>query len=367
MLTAISVIVVLGLLIFFHELGHFAVAKMVNIKVYEFSLGFGPKVFGFKRGETVYNLRLLPLGGFVKMAGMDSVEDEEMAKKEATETMGEEAANAQFGEGVDNNPYLDNHRGFNKKKVWQRMAVIFAGPLMNFILAAVLFAGIAMSFGDPAASTKIGNVIPDKPAAQVGLKVGDVVMAINGEKINRWEQLVKIIEVKGKSELTLTVERDQQVKNIKVTPVIEPQSKRSIIGIEPTKPGFFRGLVLGGIYTVKVTGYIIDQVGQIITGTASSEGIGGPVRITMEIGKAAQHGVLMLAQMTAVLSINLGLFNLFPIPALDGSRLLFLLWEAIRGRPVDPTRENMIHLVGFGLLLLLMVVITYNDIRTQIF
>ncbi|MDA8233804.1 MAG: RIP metalloprotease RseP [Clostridia bacterium] len=367
MLTAISVIVVLGLLIFFHELGHFAVAKMVNIKVYEFSLGFGPKVFGIKRGETAYNLRLFPLGGFVKMAGMDDVEDEEMAKKEALEALGEDGAKVHAEEGIESNPYFDSDRGFNKKTVWQRMAVIFAGPLMNFVLAAVLFAGVAMSMGDPEATTRIGNVLPHKPAAQVGLQPGDLVVAINGEKIDRWGELVKLIEAHGKKELTLTVKRDEEVKNIKVTPVTEPETKRSIIGIEPTKPGFFRGAVLGVLYTAKVTGFIVDQVGQIITAKAPSEGIGGPVRITMEIGKAAQHGILMLAQMTAVLSINLGLFNLFPIPALDGSRLLFLLWEVLRGRPVDPTRENMIHLVGFGLLLLLMVVITYNDIRTQIF
>jgi len=360
MLTVIAVIIVLGLLIFFHELGHFAVAKMVGIKVYEFSMGFGPRIFGFRYGETTYNLRVFPLGGFVKMAGMDPTEDAEMAKKEALETMGEAAANEE-GEVIEVNPYYDSDRGFNKKTVLQRMAVIVSGPLMNFVLAALIFAGLTMVYGDPGVPAKISKVLPGKPAAQAGLQPGDVVKAVNGEQVDRWEELQQIIS-KANREMTLTVERDGRLKNIKVTPVQDPVSKRGIIGIEPMKPGVFRALTLGVVYTGKVTAFIIDQVGGLITQKTPTEGIGGPVRITMEISKAAKHGIVYLAWMTAGLSVNLGLFNLFPIPALDGSRLLFLLWEALRGRPVDPTKENMIHLVGFGLLLLLMVAITYNDI-----
>jgi len=346
MLTLISVIIVLGLLIFFHELGHFTVAKMVGIKVYEFSMGFGPKLLGFRKGETSYNLRLFPLGGFVKMAGMDPNEDEEMAK----------------AEGLEENPYYDSDQGFNKKSVLQRMAVIVAGPIMNFVLATLIFASMAMYIGDPNVPARISKVLPDKPAAQAGLKPGDLITAVNGEKVVRWDQLVQKIEAKGQRQITLTVERAGQLKNIKVTPEVDGYSKRGIIGIQPQKPGVIRAVGLGVTYTGKVVVFLVDIVGKMITQQIPSDGIGGPVRITMEIGKAAKHGILYVAQMTAVLSVNLGLFNLFPIPALDGSRLIFLLWEGLRGRPVDPSKENMIHLVGFGLLLLLMVFITYNDI-----
>lgn len=354
MLTLVSTIVVLGMLVFFHELGHFAVAKAVGIKVYEFSMGFGPKLFGFRSGETRYNVRVFPLGGFVRMAGMDRKDDE-----------AEAAADGQK-EGE-----LDPERSFAAKTILQRMAVIAAGPIMNFILAALLIAFIFMTVGVPEVSTRIGEVLKGEPAAVAGLKAGDKIVSVNNKPVSNWEDVVKLIHKNPEKSLQFTVDRAGRQVVLQVVPKKEPSSGAGFIGIKPAEPqmvhkGVLASLGLGAVYTVKVTGLIASFVGQMLTQEMPAEQLGGPVRITMEIGKAAKHGLMSLGQLAAILSINLGLFNLFPIPALDGSRLLFLLWEALRGKPVDPAKENLVHLVGFGLLLLLMVFVTFNDINQLI-
>ncbi len=335
MTTFWAAIFVFGLLVFFHELGHFSVAKAVGIKVYEFSLGFGPKLVGVLRGGTAYNLRLLPLGGFVRMAGMDP-EDKEAAPGEK----------------------------FGDKTVVQRMAVIAAGPLMNFVLAWLLFAVILFSLGgDPIAnSTSIKDVVPGSPAQQIGLQAGDRIIAIEGQKVAGWQDLTSAIHQRPDRETNIVVLRDGRQVQYQVTPQTA-EDGRGLIGIypfrEPVNPllALTDGLKVTGQYVYS----IIYFIGQMFTGRIPAD-LGGPVRIVWEIDRAVESGVIFLLQLAAFLSINLGLFNLFPIPALDGSRLIFLGFEALRGRPVDPARENYIHLVGFGVLLLLVVVVTYNDI-----
>jgi len=337
MLTLVASVFVFGLLVFFHELGHFSVAKIVGIKVTEFSIGFGPKLAGVTRGETLYTVRLLPLGGFTRMAGMDPNE------------AGEEA---------------DEPRGFNKKTITQRIAVIFAGPLMNFLLAALLLAVIFAFQGIPVATTVISETVPDYPAIQSGLMPGDQVMAINGQRVENWDQLVQLINEQPEQNISVTVLRNGAEQQFSVHTITD-ESGTGKIGIIPAqesrKLGLIQSLGQGLAWTGKVTVLILDFISKMIFGQAPAD-LGGPVRVVSEIGKAASVGFLFLLQMTAFLSINLGLFNLFPIPALDGSRILFLFWEKLRGRPVDPVKENFIHLVGFGLLILLMVVITYKDI-----
>lgn len=328
-------IVVFGVLIFFHELGHFAVAKAVNIKVHEFSLGFGPRIAGLTRGETTYNLRLLPLGGFVRMAGMNPEEDE-----------------------------VEDERGFNKKTVFQRASVIFAGPLMNFVLAIVLLAVIFMTQGIPTPTTSIDQLVPEQPAQTAGLLPGDEITGINGERVQSWTDISdKIASSPGRS-LTVEVKREGVDKTFTLVPVANEKGLGKI-GVYPaqvTQPvGLLESLARGAEYTARVSWMIIDFIGKMITGSAPAD-LGGPVRVISEINKAVGMGVYHLLQLGAFLSINLGLFNLFPIPALDGSRIMFLGLERLRGRPVDPKKENFIHLVGFGMLLLLIVVITYNDV-----
>ena len=338
MSTFFASVFVFGLLIFFHELGHFAVAKLMGIKVHEFSVGFGPKIFGMPRGETTYNLRLLPLGGFVRMAGMDPTDKED----------------------------FDDEKGFNKKSILQRMAVISAGPIMNFFLAALLLAFIFMAQGFPTATTKVEKVIPDFPAEKIGLMPGDRIIAIDGQTTNTWDQVAQYINGHPGTEIHLTVQRDEVKRSFDIVPT-KDESGAGKIGIYPAqemqKQGFFTALYSGAEYTVRVTGLILSFIGKMFVHEAPAD-LGGPVRVIWEIGQAVDSGFYHLLQLAAFLSINLGLFNLFPIPALDGSRVVFLFWEALRGKPVDPSREGFIHLVGFGLLLLLMVVITYNDVLT---
>ena len=338
MSTFVASVLVFGLLIFFHELGHFAVAKFMGIKVHEFSLGFGPKVFGMLRGDTTYNLRLLPLGGFVRMAGMDPAEEEDFA----------------------------DSRGFNKKSILQRIAVISAGPIMNFLLAALLLAFIFMAQGFPTTTTIVDSVLPGYPAEKIGLMPGDRIVAIDGQTTNTWEQVAQYIKSHPSKEIALTVQRDEGKLNLSIVPS-KDESGMGKIGVYPTqemvKQGFFASMVSGIEYTVIVTGKIIGFIGKMFVHEVPAD-LGGPVRVVWEIGQAVDSGFYHIVQLAAFLSINLGLFNLFPIPALDGSRIVFLFWEALRGKPVDPSRENFIHLVGFVLLLLLMVVITYNDVLT---
>jgi regulator of sigma E protease len=352
-LTIVSTVVVLGLLVFIHELGHFAVAKAVGVKVYEFSIGFGPKVFGFSIGDTTYNIRIVPLGGFVRMAGMDQKDDE----AEAVEGQEKEV--------------LDPEKSFANKTILQRMAVIAAGPIMNFILASLLISLIFIVSGIPELTTKIGEVLKGEPASIAGLMAGDKIVTINTQPINNWEDVVKIIHQNPKQTLEFSVERAGTNIVLSVPTKQDASSGAGFIGIKPAEPQMVHkdvlsSLGLGAVYTVKVTGLIASFVGQMITQEQPTEQLGGPVRITMEIGKAAKSGLMNVIQLAAILSINLGLFNLFPIPALDGSRLLFLLWEALRGKPVDPAKENLVHLVGFALLLLLMVFVTFNDISKLI-
>jgi len=324
---------VFGLLIIFHEFGHFILAKVAGIKVHEFSIGFGPKIFGVSGGETAYNLRIFPLGGFVRMEGMDPEDKVE-----------------------------DEARSFNKKTVFQRMSVIVAGSLMNFVLAVLLLTLIFMFQGLPVPI--IEKLVPGGPAQTAGLAPGDKITAINGQKMNQLTKMTEIINTHVNQELALTVKRNGQLKEIKVTPVGDEKGNGKI-GIYFTqsleRQGFFISFAKGVQATVEVTWLIINLLGQIIAGKAPAD-LGGPVRIVSEIGKVAQLGIFSLLQMAAFLSINLGLFNLFPIPALDGSRLMFLAAELLRGRPVDPAKESFIHMVGFGLLILFIMVVTYNDI-----
>ncbi|KAF1084562.1 Regulator of sigma-W protease RasP [Sporotomaculum syntrophicum] len=325
-------IFVFAILIFFHELGHFAVAKAVGIKVHEFSLGFGPKLFGQNRANTDYNVRLIPLGGYVRMAGMDPEEEE-----------------------------VEEGKGFNDKTVLQRVAVIIAGPLMNFLLAAVLMAIIFMLQGMPVQGTTVAGVLPGQPAEQAGIRAGDQIYSIAGEKMDDWEEIISTISSRPGQPTDFVVIRDEQRIELTVTP-IKGEEGRAMIGITRVqKLNPLAALVNGVKLTSQVIVLILSFVGQMIVGQAPAD-LGGPVRMVWEIDRAVDTGFYYLLQLAAFLSINLGLFNLFPIPALDGSRIMFLGLEGLRGRPVDPSKENFIHMVGFGLLLLLVVFVTYNDV-----
>lgn len=365
----LAAVFVFGLMIFFHELGHFSLAKLAGIQVYEFSIGFGSRLAGFRRGGTVYNLRALPLGGFVRMSGMDPEEDRREAIKRHREMIDEGISDDAPEGDIDPACRIDRDRCFSNKSVVKRMLVIAAGPLMNFFLAILLFSTVIGIFGIPvnlreAGSNVVGKVLPDRPADEAGIRRGDRIIEINGRKVETWEQITNIIHKNPGKEVQLTVVRDGISKKIEVTPVYDEENKVGLIGMHPStkKTGLVGAVKLGTVQTYETLALTLDFLGKMFTKEVPLGELGGPVRITSELGKAAEMGPFYLLSFAGFLNIQIGLFNLLPIPALDGSRIVFLAFEGLRGRPVDPTKENFIHLVGLGLLILLIVVITYRDI-----
>lgn len=356
-------VIVFGMLVLFHELGHFSFAKLVGVRVYEFSIGFGPRLFGFRKGETKYNLRAIPLGGFVRMAGMDPEEDERETAGIREEQQDIAIRDNVQDDSAEENYTLDSKRSFMHKSVFKRMAIIASGPIMNFVLAILLFALSFLIFGLPQNKNIIGDVLKGKPAANVGLQKGDVVTKINQTPVKTWEDIVNIIHKNPNKQITMEIRRNQETKIYKVSPETDKDTKQGMIGITyPSKrPGVFEALRLGVLKTYEMLKLTVYFLGKMMSKQIPVE-LSGPVRITYELGKAAEMGLTTLMNFAAFLSIQIGLFNLLPIPALDGSRLMFLALEGVRGTPIDPSKENFIHLVGLAMLLLLMVVITYQDI-----
>lgn len=329
----VTAVVLFFLLVIFHEFGHMIAAKAVGIWVQEFSVGMGPLVFSRKgkSGDTTYSVRLLPLGGFTRMAGME--ED------------------------------LDNPRGYNRRSVPQRLLVIASGSLMNFVLAIVFYALAFLIIGVPSNSTVVGNVLPEYPAYESGLVSGDRITAVNGSPVDNWSELVNVIQKHPGEELSLTILRDKQTHTLLVTPREDSQTKAGMIGIEQSMIRYnpFASLWYAVRQSALMLYLILVSLGQMFAGQVPVDLV-GPVGIVQMVGQAARFGVANVLGFAAFISVNLGLINLLPIPALDGSRLIFLLVEGFRGRPVDPKKENFVHLIGFSLLMLVFLILTYRDI-----
>lgn len=330
MTTVFVAIVVFGLLVLIHELGHFAVAKLVDIKVHEFSIGMGPKLAQVKKGETAYSIRALPLGGYVRMEG----EDEES----------------------------DDLRSYNNKSVLSRIAVIFAGPFMNFVLAIGLFSIIFYYIGAP--TTRISEVIPESPAQHMGLRSGDIIHSIDGERMGTWQDIIDAIGNSDENPIDVIIIRDDNKVEKIVRPIRDADTDRITIGIVTTMERSVFSSVKNGFIVIKaITIDILTFLKGLVTGRSNVTGeVMGPIGILSLVGEVAKTGWLDIINLTAVLSVNLGLINLLPIPALDGSKIMFLLAEVVRGKPIDPEKEGMVHLIGFGILITLMLFITYKDI-----
>lgn len=409
-------VILVAILMFFvlvgiHEFGHFIVAKRVGILTREFAIGFGPKLFSYKKNETQYTFRLLPMGGYVRMAG----EDPELVEIQTGQTIAVRVQNGHITHlfldkldersdvirgtveqldlekklqarlNVDGDvmsfPVHDKammvtrgketqiapwDRQFGSKTAGQRAAVIFAGPLMNLLLAFALFFSFTMSFGIPIENptyVQIGNVMTDTPAEAAGLQDKDVVHTVNGELIGGQdsEKLISLINGAANEPMSWVVIREETQVELEVTP-----NSDGLVGItiqSPTRsPGVWEGLTNAGDMMYTSTVQIFDALKMLVTLQLSFDDLGGPVRITEMTGDAYSHGIHTLISWVAILSLYLGIFNLLPFPALDGSRLLFFLIEAVRGKPVDPRSEGMVHFIGFAALMLLMFVVTYNDI-----
>lgn len=339
LLTLVASVVIFGLLILAHEFGHFIAAKRAGIGVKEFSIGFGPRLGGWERGGTVYSIRLLPLGGFTIMVGS---EPDEPATPDS----------------------------YKVKSVPQRSLAIAAGPLMNFILTIVLFALLFAVFGLPKDvnynSTVIGQILPGYPADKAGLRPGDELLAVNGETLETWNQFDRLIASSPGKEVTLSVRRGTETFPLAVTPTTDPQvPSEGMIGVTPTilyeRVGLGRALTEGVAETWRVLVAWTTTLVDFISRRAPLD-LAGPVATVRFIGMTAESGLANLIYLAGFLSLNIGLFNLLPFPALDGGRLVFLAYEGVTRRRPDPRKESLIHFIGFAALIVLMILITYRDI-----
>ena len=330
-MSIIVTIVILCVLIVVHEFGHFIVAKINGVYVEEFSLGMGPKLLQWGKKETRYSVRLLPIGGYVKMCGED--EDSE------------------------------NPRAFCNKSVLQRMAIIFCGPFMNFLIAIVFFMVAYMYFGAPSPSTTLGEIVKDSPAAVAGLETGDKVYAIDGVEVNSWNEMVEQIRSKPNQEIVFEYEHDGELEQTTIIPILDETGSYGIIGVTQSieKANVIASIKTGFMQTYQFTKLMIVSLVDMVTGDAPVE-VGGPVMIEQTVDAYMQEGFMYLFLLAGILSINLGIINLLPIPALDGSRLVFLLIEGIRRKPVPSDKEAMVHFIGLIAMFGLMIFITYQDI-----
>ncbi len=350
MVTAIAAIVLLGVLIFIHELGHFIVAKISGVGVLKFSLGFGPKVLGKKVGETEYLLSAIPLGGYVKMIG-EGPEDEEEISEE------------------------DLSKSFSHKPLTKRTSIVLAGPLSNILFAVVLLSAIYMG-GVPLLTTEVGDVVEGTPAQKSGIQEGDQITAINGEELSLWEDLTKIIHRSNGEELLIKLKRDDSYYHVLIRPEIF--TDKNIFGeeVETYKIGItasekfitkrynpFIAVVKGFQQTWWFTKLMGITIVKLIDRTVPADTIGGPILIVQMAGKQAQAGLMNFLFFMALLSINLGIINLLPIPILDGGHLFFFFLEAIMRRPLSIRKREVAQQIGLGIIILLMVFIFYNDLH----
>lgn len=352
---------VLTVVVFFHELGHFLVARWAGVRVLTFSLGFGPELFGFNdRTGTRWKLSAIPLGGYVKFFG-----DASEASTPAPQML------AAMSE-------KERQDSFHHKSVARRAAIVAAGPIANFILAIVIFGGLFTFYGKPNTSARVDTVQANSAAATAGFKPGDVVTSIDGQTIETFVDMQRIVSTRAGEQLHFTVKRGDRVENLTATPELREVKdsfnnvhKIGILGISRSStPGEHAvervdpatGLWLGVKETWFVAKSTILYIGDIFTRRASADQLGGPIRIAQISGQVASIGLAALVHLTAVLSVSIGLLNLFPVPMLDGGHLLFYAVEAIRGRPLSERSQEMGFRLGLALVLMLMVFATYNDI-----
>ncbi|SDL61066.1 RIP metalloprotease RseP [Halarsenatibacter silvermanii] len=355
--TVIAFIIFLGILIFVHELGHFLMARRMDIRVEEFALGFGPKLLSRKKGETRYSIRIIPLGGFCSMTGEMPVDKEDLDQEERE--IYEEAR--------------ENERCFFQKSPLKRLAVLVAGPLMNVALAILAFVLIFGIYGVPvehAHDAVVGEMFPGEPAARSGIRGGDEILAIEGEEVSSWQEMTNMIRENPGEELNITLQRDEEIKEIQVTPELDEETGYGMIGVLPRVvrervgpiTAVHRGVAQTGqvvVLTVRGFIHIISQ--------ASTDELGGPVMIASIVGQAARTGPENVLNWLGIISINLAIINLIPFPALDGGRVIFVLAELISGKKIPQEKEGWVHMVGFVLLILLMIFIIYQDIITTFF
>ena len=347
-ISIVSVVVLLGVLIFIHELGHFLMAKRAGVGVLKFSLGFGPRIAGRKIGETEYLLSLFPLGGYVKLLG---------------ESPGEELSEE------------DAKRSFLRQSVWKRILIVAAGPLFNVLLALVIFTGVNM-IGLPVLTPEIGSLQEGSAAMEAGLKAGDRIVAMDGNAVTKWDEISEIVTAGKDKPLRISARRDSATLEFTVTP--RPMKSRNLfgeeidsfkIGISPSghtvveRRNPLSAFGAGIRQTWIISKLTVVSLVKMIQGVVSPKTLGGPILIAQMAGAQAQEGVVQFLLFMALLSINLAVLNVLPIPVLDGGHLLFYGIELVTGREINIRWREMAQQVGFVLLILLMIFVFMMDIE----
>jgi regulator of sigma E protease len=352
---------VLSLVVFFHELGHFLIARLCGVRILVFSIGFGPEIVGFNdRYGTRWKIATIPLGGYVKFFG------------------DENAASVPDGHRLEEMSPGERAESFFFQPVWKRAAIVVAGPMANFALAIAIFSTIFMLYGKQTMSARVDAVQPDSPAAAAGFQPGDLVVSIDGKAIDNFEDMQRIVSESAGDPLKITVDRNGTKVLFTATPALKEVKdafgnahRIGILGISrsmaaadlqfhPVAPP--QAVVMG----VEETWFVIDRtlgyIGGVVVGREAADQLGGPIRIAQISGEVATIGFVALIHLAAVLSVSIGLLNLFPIPLLDGGHLLFYSIEAMRGRPLSERAQEVGFRIGLAIVVMLMIFATFNDI-----
>jgi regulator of sigma E protease len=361
----LPVLFVFSIVVFVHELGHFLVARWCGIRVLVFSIGFGPELLGFNdRHGTRWKLAAIPLGGYVKFLGDDNAA-----------SVPDQAAMAQMSEA-------ERQESFPAKSLGARAAVVAAGPIANFLMAIVIFAGLAMVFGKPSTAARVDIVQQGSAAEEAGFQPGDVVVSINGRRIDNFTEMQRIVSLSAGEKLTIVVRRGDSDVTLTAVPRMQEVkdpfndvTRRGILGIsrspDPTERMYEPVSPIGALtWGVSETYFVIEgtltSIGRMFVGRESADQVGGPIRIAEVSCQVATIGMAALLHLAAVLSISIGLLNLFPIPLLDGGHLLFYAIEKLRGRPLSDRAQEFGFRIGLAVVLMLMIFATYNDISRYV-
>ncbi len=346
MITAILAILLFFVMIFPHELGHYIAAKKCDVEVKEFAFGMGPVIWKRQKGETLQSIRLFPIGGFCAMEGEDGSTEEDSA--------------------AENKPR--NPRAFNNKKPWQKIIILAAGSAMNVLCAFLIMSLIVGITGFP--TTEVKKVTEGSPAATAQLQAGDKILEIDGTPIKEWSEVVSILQKSQGKTMTFTVERQKEKVSISVTPEMRELTaedgtlvKSYAVGIScRVSHNPFKSVVVGAQSTWNMGKVMFTAIKQIFTGQVSTEELAGPVGVVSMVNQSIDKGVWYYGFLTAMICLNLALINMLPLPALDGGRIIFVIYSWITGRPVSAKVEGVVHTVGIVLLMGLMLYVTKNDI-----